>query len=191
MLFLATSSKPEILWYFSLSSFLASTLAFPLCEHDPVVEGIDVLDTLASPETQIAMSGLALGGALRALVVAAGLCPAQVGTDLVGADELLVLVDDWATERTLLDDDRRQDEARADLDERDVGLALVAGNRRQGFGVCGLVLVTGLDGLGGLLLGDLIAADPDLAVAGEGEAHYVVGEGLDFAASGRHAEGVG
>lgn len=134
------------------------------------------------------MPGLALGGALGTLVVTAGLCPAQVGTDLVGADELLVLVDDGTAERALLDHNRRQDKTRADLDERDVGLALVARNRRQGLGVCGLA---GLDGLGGLLLGDLVAADPDLAVAGEGEAHYVVGEGLDFAASGRHAEGVG
>jgi hypothetical protein len=41
------------------------------------------------------------------------------------------------------------------------------------------------------LLGDLVAADPDFAVAGESEAHDVVGERLDFAASRRHAEGVG
>lgn len=43
--------------------------------------------------------------------------------------------------------------------------------------------------LRGFGLGDLVAADPDFAV-GEGEAHDVVGEGLDFAAAGRHAEGV-
>jgi len=42
----------------------------------------------------------------------------------------------------------------------------------------------------GFLLGDLVAADPDFAVAGEGEAHDVVGEGLDFAASGRDTEGL-
>jgi hypothetical protein len=171
--------------------FSSSLLSIPLCEHNPVVERVDVLDTLASPETKIAMPGLALGGALGALVVTAGLCPAQVGTDLVGADELLVLVDDGAAEGALLDHDRGQDETRADLDERDVGLALVAGNRRQDRGVCGLVGVAGLDGLCGLLLGDLVAADPDLAVAGEGEAHYVVGEGFYFAAAGGHAEVVG
>jgi hypothetical protein len=137
------------------------------------------------------MPGLALGGALGTLVVTSSLRSAKVGTDLVGADELLVLVDDGTTERTLLDDNRRQDKTRADLDERDVGLALVAGNRRQGLWVGGLVGVAGLDGLCGLLLGDLVAADPDLAVAGEGEAHDVVGEGLYFAAAGGHAEGVG
>jgi hypothetical protein len=137
------------------------------------------------------MPGLALGGALGTLVVTSSLRSAKVGTDLVGADELLVLVDDGTTERTLLDDNRRQDKTRADLDERDVGLALVAGNRRQGLWVRGLVGVAGLDGLCGLLLGDLVAADPDLAVASEGEAHDVVGEGLDFAAAGGHAEGVG
>jgi len=42
----------------------------------------------------------------------------------------------------------------------------------------------------GFLLGDLVAADPDFAVAGEGEAHDVVGEGLDFTASRRDAEGL-
>lgn len=44
------------------------------------------------------MSGLALDLALCALVVAAGLCSAQVGTDLVGANEFLVLVDDGSAE---------------------------------------------------------------------------------------------
>jgi hypothetical protein len=69
-----------------------------LSKHHSVVERVDLLGTLASPEAQIAMSGLALGSALCALVVAAGLCSAQVGTDLVRADELLVLVDDGAAE---------------------------------------------------------------------------------------------
>jgi hypothetical protein len=137
------------------------------------------------------MSGLALGGALGALVVATGLCPAQVGTDLVGADELLVLVDDGAAEGAFLDHNGCHDESRADFHERDVGLALADCDCGQRFGVCGGVLASGLDVLCGFLLGDLVAADPDFAVAGESEAHDVVGERLDFAAARRHAEGVG
>nr|POE65232.1 hypothetical protein CFP56_34899 [Quercus suber] len=43
----------------------------------------------------------------------------QVGADLVGADELLVLVDDGPPEGALEDDDRGEDEAGPDLDERD------------------------------------------------------------------------
>ena len=136
------------------------------------------------------MSGLALDGTLRTLVVAAGLCSAQVGTDLVGADEFLVLVDDGTTEGTLLDHDGCQDKTGSDFDEGDVGLALESGDCGESLGVCGCVLAGGLDVLCGFLLGDLVAADPDFAVAGEGEAHDVVGERLDFAASGRDAEGL-
>jgi hypothetical protein len=69
-----------------------------LGKHDSVVERVDLLDALACPQAKIAVPGLALGGALGALVVAAGLCSAQIGTDLVRADELLVLVDDGSTE---------------------------------------------------------------------------------------------
>lgn len=42
----------------------------------------------------------------------------------------------------------------------------------------------------GFLLGNLVAADPDFAVASESEAHDVVGERLDLAAAGWYAEGV-
>lgn len=79
------------------------------------------------------MSGLALGGALCALVVATSLGPAQVGTDLVGADELLVLVDDGTAERAFLDNNGCEDETRANLHKGNVVLALATSGRGQSF----------------------------------------------------------
>lgn len=84
------------------------TLRTTLSEHNPVVQRIDLLDALARPQTEVPVPVLALERALRALVVAAGLRPAQVRTDLVGADELLVLVDDGPAEGALEDHDGRQ-----------------------------------------------------------------------------------
>lgn len=64
-------------------------------------------DTLATarPQAEIAPLGEPLDVLLGAGVVPAGLASPQVGPDLVGADELLVLVDDGAAEGTLEDDD--------------------------------------------------------------------------------------
>ena len=93
MMLFATVSQMAFLKFRPSFPFVAS-----LSKNDPVVERIDSLGALACPETQVAMPGLALDLALCALVVAAGLCSAQVGTDLVGADEFLVLVDDGTAE---------------------------------------------------------------------------------------------
>lgn len=64
-------------------------------------------DTLATarPQAEIAPLGEPLYVLLGAGVVPAGLASPQVGPDLVGADELPVLVDDGAAEGTLEDDD--------------------------------------------------------------------------------------
>ena len=73
MLFCHCSKMAVLKFRLSLPNSFSS-----LSENDPVVERIDSLGSFACPEAQVAMSGLALDLALCALVVAAGLCSAQV-----------------------------------------------------------------------------------------------------------------
>lgn len=126
----------------------------------------------ARPQAQVALLGQPLDVLLGAGVVFAGRLLAHVGSDLVGRDELLVLVQDRAAEAALLDDDGGQDEPGPDLDEANVRLLAAALA-----GLAAADLLVALLALGRLDLVDLVVAHPDLAV-GKGETHDAVDEGL-------------
>ena len=132
------------------------------------------------------MLGFHVTDGLGASIKATSLCLAQVRADLVGRNELLVLVDDGPAETRLLDDNGGEDEAGPNLDEADVEVGL--GSLALGRSSIDVAISRLL--LAGLALVDLEHPDPDLAV-GHGEAHDVVDKGLDFSARLGHAEDLG
>lgn len=84
------------------------------------------------------------------------LAQTDLTADLVGADILLVLVDDRATEAALKDDDWCKDEARSNLDEGDLRLSILALG-------CGLaVLIVLFASTFGF--SNLVDANPNLAI---------------------------
>jgi hypothetical protein len=136
-------------------------------------------------ESEISPLGLPLDALFGPGVIPAGLLETDVGSDLVGADELLVLVDDGTAETALEDDNRGQHEAGTDLDETQLRLLVLEFRLVDGLGLGPVLAVQPRC----LLLVDLVAADPDFVV-GQREAHDVVDEWLDFARALGDAEDV-
>lgn len=110
---------------------------------------------------------------LGSRVVSRGLGPAQVRSNLVGRDELLVFVNNWTAKRSLLDDNGREDKPGANLDEVNLEVA-----QRLALGLATLLrrLVVLVEH-GAFGFANLIVANPDLAV-GDGESHDVIDERL-------------
>lgn len=71
---------------------------------------------------------------LGTIIIPAGLFPPNLASDLVGTDEFLVLVDDWAAETGLEDHDRGEDEAGTDFDEGEFRRCFVVVVEGDGFG---------------------------------------------------------
>lgn len=149
-------------------------------KHFPRVQRIAFLSLLQS---QSRLLHLTVRLHILALGTPSRLLQPDLATDLVGADILLVLVDDGSTEAALEDDDRRQDEAGADLHERDVRQIIPLDDWL-------LLVILALSGfLAALLrLADLVDPDPDLAIHAE-DADDAVDERLHpLDAFLRHAE---
>lgn len=138
------------------------------------------------PQAQLIMSREPLNALLGPLVIPARLLLAHLRADLVRAHKLLILVDHRSAERALEDHNRREHEARADLDEAELRLHAPDLLRLLGRRLVGVVASTELRRD---RLVDLVVPDPDLAV-GEREAHDVVDEGLGLARALGHAEDV-
>lgn len=141
-------------------------------------------------EAQISPFPCPLGAEIGPPTIFHGPPQLQLGPHLIRADEFSVLVDDRPTKGALEYDDRRQHEARPDLDQAQLrlfALALARCRTRLGsFSVFRILLVVFMCVLA---LVDLIASDPDLAV-GQSEGHDMVDEGLAFPGALGNSEGV-
>ncbi|KKA20550.1 hypothetical protein T310_5426, partial [Rasamsonia emersonii CBS 393.64] len=87
-------------------------------KHFPRVQRIPFLPLLRQAQSRLLHQAVRLH--ILALGTPSRLLQPDLATDLVGADILLVLVNDGSSKAAFEDDDRRQDEAGADLDKRDV-----------------------------------------------------------------------
>ncbi len=161
-----------------------------LCKQHIVTQRILLLlPSTMRRESQIRMFSLHMSLRLRAPIKPTGLRPAQVRANLVRRNKLLILIDNRAAKTRFLDNDRREYESGADFHKTDVKLASI---RLGDLGCWFVVLGVGVSGRGSFLFPwfafvDLEDADPDFTV-GDGEAHDVVDEGLDFSACLGHAE---
>ena len=125
----------------------------------PCVERIRL--SLAISQSQRRPLGKPVGLHISAVGVARRLAQADLTTNLVRADVLLVLIDDGTAKATLQDNNGREDEAGPDLDERHLRLAVLA--LGGGLGIFTILRLL----LSGLGLADLVDSDPDLAIHSE------------------------
>jgi hypothetical protein len=97
-----------------------------LSKQDFFVQLVKLLRPSTSrSKTQVSLLGLALNDRFGAVVVLCRSGHANFTSDLVGADKLLVLVDDGPTKTAFLDDDGGEDETGTNLDEVELGLRVL------------------------------------------------------------------
>lgn len=142
----------------------------PLCEEHLGVQLVRLrLAAAFRPQAQVALLREAAHRLLGPGVVPRGRLPPKLRADLVGRHKLPVVVDEGSAHGALLDEDYRQNRARANLLQRDVcvleahGLGGGLFAARLGRGARLVLVVVFRLVLGGLDLLDLVVPDPDLA----------------------------
>jgi hypothetical protein len=161
----------------------------PSSKQIPGIQPRRVLLHLPLVQTQLFPPRQRLALLLHARDMPTRLGSAQLGADLVGRNEPLVLVDDGAAKGTLLDDDGREDEPRTDLNQIDIRVLAVRPTTAALFRFLAFlaVLFAVLVALNPLDLADLVVAHPNLAVR-HAERHDVVDKGLGLARTLRDAK---
>lgn len=98
---------------YAFKNMIATYISPALREKSLAVQfTLSSLAPTLGPEAQVTLPRQPTHGLLRPRVVLHSHLPPQVRADLVRRDPLLVLVDNRSSERTLLDQNRRQNEAR-------------------------------------------------------------------------------
>ena len=94
-----------------------------LCEQHLLVQLVDLLClSTGSGEAEVTLLGLALNDCFGAVVVFGATSDADLTSDLVGRNKLLVLVNNGAAETAFLDDDGGEDESGTNLYQVELGL---------------------------------------------------------------------